>query len=101
MRTRPSRRLWFSCFDVLSRRVISDGSTEPVANFSWRMRSSAAEFSSSNFSSCVFFDASGTYLDALYFGNTACFNGAATHSGDARTGEEALGEDEADEFVAA
>ena len=47
--------------------MISDGSTEPVANFSWRMRSSAAEFSSSNFSSCVFFDA------CLNFNNLCVF----------------------------
>lgn len=38
--------------------------------------------------SCIFFDERGMAVDALFFGKSSCFGGAATHSGDARTGEE-------------
>ncbi|KAJ8601367.1 hypothetical protein CTAYLR_005017 [Chrysophaeum taylorii] len=49
--------------------------------------------------SCIFFDQRGAVLDALYFGKTECFEGAATHGGDALTGDEVMDDTLADERI--
>jgi len=49
--------------------------------------------------SAIFFGADGAVADALYFGKRAVFEGAATHSGDARSGLEAADASAADECI--